>query len=227
MERRMTFRTRLGPALESELGNTWPIVKIFRDWEFTVPLDWSSVHRVVEVGGHVGAFALWAAAHAPRARVVTFEPEPRNFRDLRRNIQRNGLADRVVSVNAAVAAEDGRRTLDVPIQRNRATFTSASAGGTIEVDCVGLERYLDEEHPDPIDVLKLDCEGAEWEILPSLSGETYDRVHHIIVGCHAHRESEVEEMKGLLASRGFTSRLVTTGADPDYALLVTLWGERR
>ena len=223
----MTFRTRLGPTLESELGNTWPIVKIFRDWEFELPLDWSSVERIVEIGGHVGAFALWAAAHAPSARIVSFEPEPRNFQDLRSNVERNGLSDRIVAVNAAAAAAAGRRTFDVPLQRSKAAFASPAAEGSVEVDCVPLERYLDDEVPERIHVLKLDCEGAEWEILPSLSDKTYDRIRNVIVGCHAQTHRQVDEMRELLGERGFASRIVSTGSDRDFALLATIWGERR
>ena len=225
----MGFRTRLGPVLESELGNTWPVVKIFRDWEFAVRLDWPRVRRVVEIGGHVGAFALWAAAHAPRARIVTFEPEPRNFRDLERNVERNGLADRITVINAAVGAADGKRTLTVPIQRNRASVTMpvhAAATTATEVECIGLERYLERACPGQIDVLKLDCEGAEWAIVPSLADTTLSRIEHVFVGCHAQDEREVDAMRELLAGHGFRSRVLSTGSDPDYRLLVTLWGER-
>ena len=223
----MMFRTRLGPSLESEVGNAWPIVKIFRDWESAIRLDWSSVRRIVEVGGHVGAFALWAAAHARSAQIVTFEPEPRNFRDLTSNVARNRLRDRVVPINAAVAAEDGRRTLAVPVQRNKAAFATGSNGGSVDVECVRLERYLNDEVPGAIDILKLDCEGTEWEILPSLSRETYGRVQHVIVGCHAHEERQIDEMREFLATRGFTSSIFETGSDRDFPLLVTMWGERR
>lgn len=228
MERRIEFRTRLGPVLETEIGNAWPIVKIFRDWQFSVPLDWSAVARVVEVGGHVGSFAVWAAACAPRANVVTFEPEPRNFRDLERNVRRNDLGERVVRVNAAVAAEDGRRALKVPIQRNRASVAprTGEKAAAHEVECIGLERYLKREVTGTIDVLKLDCEGAEWEILPSLSRETFGRTRHVLVGCHARDTAQVGEMRALLARQGFRSRVVERGSDPEYPLLVTLWAQR-
>jgi FkbM family methyltransferase len=228
MERRLEFRTRLGPVLETELGNAWPIVKIFRDWHFDVPLDWRAVRTVVEVGGHVGAFAVWAAARAPDARIVTFEPEPRNFSDLELNVRRNGFDGRIERVRAAVASEDGRRVLEAPIQRNRASVVSAPVGETRvhEVDCIGLARYMEREVPGRIDVLKLDCEGAEWEILPSLGRETFGRIRHVLVGCHAREDAEVGEMEALLAREGFRARVVEAGSDPEYPLLVTLWAQR-
>jgi len=225
MERRLRLRTRLGPVLETEIGNAWPIVKIYRDWERSLRIDWSSVQRVVEVGGHVGAFAPWAAAHAPGARVVTFEPEPRNFRDLQQNVQRSNLGARVVTVNAAVAAEDGYGELDVPLQRNKASVAVAEDASTAAVRCIGLERYLARE-PGQIDILKLDCEGAEWDIVPSLTLETLSRIRHLVVGCHAQDDCEVATMERLLASSGFRTRRLSTGSDDQFALLVTLWGER-
>lgn len=228
MERRMAFRTRLGPVLETEIGNAWPIVKIFRNWHFDLPIDWSTIRGVVEIGGHVGAFAIWAALRAPHAQIVTFEPEPRNFRDLEHNVDRSGLADRIVAINAAVAAENGRRALDVPTQRNRASIVAqptARADAT-EVECVGLEGYFQRKSGSQADVLKLDCEGAEWEILPSLRHETLSRFRHILVGCHAREQLELDEMQELLAREGFSLRVVETGSDPEYRFLAPFWAER-
>jgi FkbM family methyltransferase len=226
MNRRMRFRTRLGPVLETEVGNSWPIIEIFRDGHYDVEIPWPSVRRVVDVGGHVGAFALWVAARAAHAQITTFEPEPRNFRDLELNVARNDVRDRVTRVNAAVAGHDGRRVLNVPVHRHNASFATAADARRVSVDCVSLERYLQGQASREIDVLKLDCEGAEWEILTSLRRETLRQIRHLLVECHTQREDDIDELIGLLGEVGLTPRIISTGQNREYALVMTLWAAR-
>ena len=226
MNRRMRFRTRLGPVLETELGNSWPIIEIFRDGHYDVDIPWPEVRRVVDVGGHVGAFALWVAARAPHARITTFEPEPRNFRDLELNVARNEVCDRVTRVNAAVGAHDGRRVLNVPVHRHNASFAAGADARRVSVDCMSLERYLDGRASSEIDVLKLDCEGAEWEILTSLRSQTLQQIRHLLVECHTQREGDIDDLTRVLADAGLTPRIVATGESREYAVVTTLWAAR-
>jgi FkbM family methyltransferase len=226
MNRRMQFRTRLGPVLETELGNSWPIIEIFRDGHYDVDIPWPAVRRVVDVGGHVGAFALWVAARAAHAHITTFEPEPRNYRDLELNLARNNVLDRVTRVNAAVGARDGTRVLNVPVHRHNASFAAGADAARVSVDCVSLERYLDRQASREIDVLKLDCEGAEWEILTSLRVESLWQIRHLLVECHTQRAEDVDELIGLLLDVRLTPRIISTGQDPEYAVVATLWAAR-
>jgi FkbM family methyltransferase len=224
MRRRLAFRTREGFVLETELGNAWPIVEIFRDSHYDVPIGWASIEHVLDVGSHVGAFTIWVAARAPRARITAFEPEPRNFGDLRLNVERNDLADRVSLVNAAVGAEAGTRTLRVRRRRDTSSLAPPGASGSTEVDCVALEDVLTEHESPRIDVLKLDCEGAEWEILRSLDTQKLRRVAHILLECHAERRDQLDVMLEQLEAKGFIPRVLSTGSAPGlYPLLATIW----
>lgn len=226
MQHRMTLRTRLGPALETELGNSWPIVEIFRDDHYDVSIDWSSVERVLDVGGHVGAFTTWAAARAPKARIETFEPEPRNFADLVANVERSGFQDRIALFNAAVGARDETRLLRVPPRRDMSSLTPGKGRG-VEVECVALDRHIRECGREPIDILKLDCEGAEWEILPSLSEASLGRVRNFLVECHAREPSEVDAMASEFRAHGFVPSVLASGAGPDEScFLATLWAAK-
>jgi FkbM family methyltransferase len=223
MERRMQFRTRAGPTLETEVGNAWPIVEIFRDGHYDIPIDWSDVDRVLDVGGHVGAFATWLAVRAPNARVDVFEPEPRNFADLVANIARNQLGDRLIAVNAAVGARDERRVLTAPIRRDMSSF-APGAGRKIEVECVSLDRHIREGVAAPVDVVKLDCEGAEWEILPSLTDESLRLVRHFLIEFHAREPAEIDAAAHALRTRGLVTTTLASGPGPtEPSLFSTLW----
>src|SRR4051812_3556355 len=65
---------------------------------------------LVDVGANVGMYSVWAAL-ARNVRVYAFEPEAQNYALLNRNIQLNGLADRVVAYCAALSDSSGASQL--------------------------------------------------------------------------------------------------------------------
>lgn len=65
---------------------------------------------IVDIGGHKGIFAVFAATRAKDIKVYTFEPSPRNFPVLCQNLQLNGITN-VRPFNVAVGAEDGESLL--------------------------------------------------------------------------------------------------------------------
>jgi len=199
---RLRFRTRLGPVLETQAGNASPIIEIFRDGEYEIPVRWHALNTIVDVGGHVGSFTLWAAWQAPQARIVVLEPEPRNFADLSRNVDRNGLTDRVECIEAGLAPRSGSIELHVPVHRDN-TSMFAAAGPSVAVAALSLGDVL-ERFTEPLDLLKLDCEGAEWEVLPSLSRKVWERLPTIVMECHATSEHSVDEMIDLLVANGYS-----------------------
>lgn len=98
---------------------------------------------VLDVGAYIGdstiAFALRGA------RVHAFEPIAEFHECLAETVRLNGCADRVVLHTVGLADKD--------------------AVGPDGMKLVEAFRYLDEQHIDHVDILKLDCEGCEYELL--------------------------------------------------------------
>jgi FkbM family methyltransferase len=120
---------------------------------------------VVDVGGNIGVYACAAAAHLPTGgQVITFEPAPDNLVYLERNLARNGLADRVVVVAAAVGAEAGQMALH--LSRDHGLHSASAAnldqpGRILSVPVVTLDDHLDEHGLDMVDLLKIDIQGFD------------------------------------------------------------------
>ena len=206
-KRRRRLVTRRGTVVETEAGNASPVIEVFAYGEYDLPVDWISLTRVLDVGAHVGSFALWTCERAPDVHVVSVEPEPRNFSDLVSNIHRNDLGDRVEAVNAALGTEPGIVTLNVPM--NRESGSAYATGGTsVEAVVISLSDLL-ERFTGPLDLLKLDCEGAEWEALEALDDETWAKISRLVMECHALADRSVEQMTELLALHELEPRILS------------------
>ena len=75
---------------------------------------------VVDLGANQGVFSLFAAQKG--ARVFAIEPDARNFEVLLRNIERNGLEERIVPFNFAIGQTSGEIEIFIP-ERNGETLT--------------------------------------------------------------------------------------------------------
>ena len=139
---------------------------------------------IVDVGANVGSFALYAAQSCPEGRIYCYEPEQQNFRLLKQNLQINGLEGRVAAFQCAVASSSGHRNLAVGISQAH-SFHRKRDGATYQpVECTTLRDLLAEHRLERIDLLKLNCEGAEYEILEGCSNNEYDRIANIRVEYH-------------------------------------------
>jgi FkbM family methyltransferase len=160
---------------------------------------------VVDVGGNIGAFALYAVRAGAR-RVLTFEPSRDAYAVLRRNVQRNGLAERIVAERRAVVGRAGEDvwfpTASSPANHiidDPAALEAARAAGSVErVPTTSLAEIVD-AHGE-IDLLKLDCEGAEYGIVAATPAAAWARVGSVRIEYHA---GQADELTFTLVRYGF------------------------
>jgi FkbM family methyltransferase len=166
---------------------------------------------VVDVGAHVGYFSLIAARQVgPTGRVFAFEPDPINYELLQRNIELNGYTN-VTAVNAAVADVVGSRTLfqtALDSGRHSTYHHGLPESGSVEVDTWTLDAFLETKDWPPVDLVKVDVEGAEVDVLNGMTGlhERMPDIQLIIEFNPALLESAGVESFGFLeklASSGF------------------------
>lgn len=140
---------------------------------------------VIEVGAHKGFFSALAGKVARR--VVSFEPARTNHSYLVRNMQRNGL-DNVIAVNKAVSnTSDDRQFTVSKITDARHTFYATEFSGEGEkttVRCTTLKDILLDYSLDRLSLLKMDCEGGEYDIMFSLDDETLKKIPRIACEIH-------------------------------------------
>jgi len=121
---------------------------------------------VVEGGAHLGFVTVHEArAVGPGGRVFVFEPNRDVLGVLHRNLRDNGVADRVEVVSKALGHSTGRARFFVRADESSLYEPSGDAD-PIEIDVVRADEVID----GPVDVVKLDVEGAELAALRGMEG---------------------------------------------------------
>lgn len=173
------------------------LLKRGRKSEYALPpeakLAPGDVKVVLDIGANIGIAALYFAATFPSATVHSFEPVPANCEVLRANAR---AQPRIQPHCFALGAEDGELELfDSDDQANLGGFSShglgVNAARSQKVPVRHAGRALAELGVTRADVIKIDTEGAEWEILTALDPALLRGVRVIMGELHGRRDFEL------------------------------------
>lgn len=124
---------------------------------------------VLDIGANIGLFTLISAKIIGEAgHVYAFEPSQDNFQILERNVLLNHFNDKVSLIKAAVASEtmSGKLLLAKDGGSHSITFSGVKNNVPIEdVDFVRIDDFVQLRSLSRIDVIKVDAEGADFEVL--------------------------------------------------------------
>jgi tRNA (mo5U34)-methyltransferase len=182
-------RSGLWVHVRHPLLDMWVLEEIFRFRVYEPPPEvahWlRSLGRpaeIVDLGGHVGLFALFTYGRFPDAHVISFEPSPANAAVLRRSIEANRLDDRWQLIEACATTLDGTAELQASFHLTKVVSDRDPALETLQR---GIESVFPFLHATPLvdrqrqrvpardvfpflvgaDLIKLDIEGSEWDLL--------------------------------------------------------------
>lgn len=136
-----------------------PHLRSVFEGEYEVPL-WGSGKTIIDVGANVGAFSLWAAHRWPGSVIHAYEPNPDCLDILARNTKGFGVA-----IHPYGLGNPGER----PLYSGQNNLGEASLYPNACTKDTG--RHVEIKDPNSVGfahILKLDCEGAELEILEVL-----------------------------------------------------------
>jgi len=157
---------------------------------------------IVDVGANIGLASIYWTRQWPQAELTCFEPDPTLFGLLTWNIAKHGAAAATL-VNKAVADFNGAAPFRL---EGGASGRVSEREGSKLVQCVRLGPYLDK----PIDLLKIDIEGAEADVLADCSSGLKN-VRHLFVEYHSFPGSpqRLDDILALIKACGFRYYLQT------------------
>lgn len=165
--------------------------------------------HVLDIGAGIGDFSLQAAYGNPNTKVYAYEPFPESYQILYKNIKLNGF-ENIQPVNAALWRMEGNLKLDTssgePLQiMSVDSNDEENIQGFIKVKAISIAGVFDQHEIEHLDLIKLDCEGAEYEILMNTSEEFFDKIDRIIMEYHDIDENyHHEKLASFLKDMGYT-----------------------
>jgi FkbM family methyltransferase len=120
---------------------------------------------VIDVGANVGFFSLRFAQWVGDAgKVISIEPEQRNYDSLVLALKRRGLSHRVDALRAVAAAVSGMTLLEInPL--HPADHKLSRDGTGLPVTAVTLDELVQDKGPSRPALVKIDVQGAEMLVL--------------------------------------------------------------
>lgn len=145
--------------------------------------------RVLDIGGNFGAFTLMAAKKVGIQGIVhSYEPSPDSFSRIRAHVDLNGIENTQI-MNCAVGGENGTTTLYVH-KKSALSSTIKIIDGRkmdqsrpIAVEVISISAVLNKLKGE-IALIKIDCEGAEYEIFERIERDDLSRVRAVMVETH-------------------------------------------
>lgn len=175
----------------------------------------------IDIGANVGYFSLNFFSKYPKATIVAFEPIPNNFELLQSYKEKFNQLNFIIN-NEAVSGKEGE--LEIFYDKKDSFSTSATVfkhsaePDSIKVKTTTLELILKKWDFKQVDLLKLDCEGAEYEILYNTPEEVLKCIHAIAIETHLGKgeKENIDSLNKFLQNHGFRTLVIRS----------KIWAER-
>ncbi|MGH9590967.1 MAG: FkbM family methyltransferase [Terracidiphilus sp.] len=194
-----------------EVGVETDFIGCFIRNEYGLRRRLADVRTIVDVGANAGFFSVAARGRYPRATIHAYEPNPRVLPFLNANVSELGI--RVFP--EAVGISDGFASIEDDGPSNLARTHTSGDGG---IPMVGFEKAI-QRIGGQVDLLKLDCEGAEWDLFQS--AHCWRNIRNLRMEYHLfHRETFAQVDETL---RGLGFKIIHTRHEVGFGIL---WATR-
>ncbi len=147
-------------------------------------LGFTSIDRdatIVDLGANIGVFTLYGAARSPSGKIISVEPDPTNFQQLRRNVLANKFSN-IELVQKAISNVSGPTRLFLVHPTGHTIMKSSGAYPVITCESLTMDDLMRSYNISHIDFLKIDIEGAEFLLFDDL--HWLESVEQIVMEVH-------------------------------------------
>jgi FkbM family methyltransferase len=139
---------------------------------------------VVDIGANIADSSIYFALSGAN-KVIGLEPFPKNFLLAQENIKVNNLKDKITMYLAGCAADNRDKIVD-PNFNSGCTSILRDFKRGIKIPMLTLDNVLHHDgllHDDS-SILKMDCEGCEYETVLSADAHILQKFSHMMIEYH-------------------------------------------
>ena len=141
--------------------------------------------NVIDVGGHIGVTTVVIARKVgKRGLVYSFEPVPKYFEILKKNLSANEL-ENVEAFQLAVT--DRLETIDFYQYGGLSGIIPEEGAKKFKVDTISIDRFIKEQNVDRLDLINMDCQGSEFLVFKGAKESL--RKNKVRIFCEVHHAS--------------------------------------
>lgn len=203
------IKLRNGAKFTIRWGTTdkWSIHEIVLRDDYRIKDIASECRVVFDIGASIGDFSIYTAFLNKRAKIFAYEPDPENFKQLSRNMKLNDLSSRMMVFQEACAEKSGYKKLYQSLHQGGHSLVKKTKGKFINVHSQSLKEIFVKNKIKTCDLLKLDVEGAEYEILYSLGPAILGKIKCNTMEYHninKENDQDGKSLKKYLKGHGFS-----------------------
>lgn len=174
---------------------------IFRRGEYDFVTGFTPEY-IVDAGAFTGLSAVYFHKRYPGARIIAVEPEESNFNIMVRN---TFSCDRIIPVMGALYGESIPLTISNPSAEKYAFRVGENSNGGRQVIGFSIKELMERYRLLRIDILKMDIEGAEYQVFRNDPASWLVNVGCLIIELHEYIQPGVTELVvNTLQASGFT-----------------------
>jgi FkbM family methyltransferase len=166
--------------------------------------DIKNDETILDIGAHVGYFSIYASKKANNVKIFSFEPSKKSFQVLKNNLKLNNI-ENIKIENIGVRSKSGTSTLyiDKEYEIGNSMFLNNNNSTKEEVQVISISDIIKKYKIDSIDFLKLDCEGAEYEIILEIPNDVLKSINKIAMEVHKIENYDISDIEEFLVKNNF------------------------
>ena len=151
---------------------------------------------VIDIGANVGMVSILLAKQFPFLKIYSFEPLKENYDNLLKNIELNNIPDGIITAENKAVTKDGRLINMSINSSNKGGSSTADVISTnsimtkenCQIESITLEEIFKKYNINKLKLLKIDCEGSEYEILYNTNTNILNKIENLIGEFHENKD---------------------------------------
>jgi len=147
---------------------------------------------IIDIGAAFGDFTVLAAQKSPLNQIIAVEPLPSSLKLLRQNIKSNHLKN-INIFSGGISSV--RNKINISEDNKNYGHSQTSKKSPLTASAISLNKLFSKYKILHCDLIKCDCEGAEYDIFLNLSPKTYQKFDRIVMEYHLFDSNSYRKFK--------------------------------